>query len=244
MTEPVQVGIVRELYLYPVKSMAGEALEEAQIGWHGITGDRRYAFVQTGDPSGFPWLTARQLPQMLHYVPRYTAPIDERHTNVQVQTPDGRTLALSDPALAAELAAAYGAPTHLIKLYNGTFDELPLSLISIETLRALSESTGVSLNAPRFRPSIVIETQTGQPFLEDTWMNRQLVFGDREDAVAMRVNERDPRCVMVNIDPHTLEKDANVLRTIAKTRASCLGVYGVPEHLGTIRVGDVVRLAE
>lgn len=69
--EPVQVGIVKEIVLYPVKSMGGHTVNEAYLNWHGLGGDRKYAFVQDGNNSHFPWLTAREVPKMLHYTPGY-----------------------------------------------------------------------------------------------------------------------------------------------------------------------------
>jgi uncharacterized protein len=49
------------LWRYPVKSMAGEALVAAEVSWHGLAGDRRWAFVRDGVVrSGFPWLTLRE----------------------------------------------------------------------------------------------------------------------------------------------------------------------------------------
>jgi hypothetical protein len=55
------VGRVAGLWRFPVKSMAGEQLDEAELGWHGLAGDRRWAFVRGDTPrSGFPWLTIRR----------------------------------------------------------------------------------------------------------------------------------------------------------------------------------------
>ena len=54
------VGRVSGLWRYPVKSMAGEALAQADVSWHGFAGDRRWAFVRPGIVrSDFPWLTIR-----------------------------------------------------------------------------------------------------------------------------------------------------------------------------------------
>jgi uncharacterized protein YcbX len=57
----IQVGHVCEIVRYPIKSMAGIATESAFLGWHGLDGDRRFAFRRVGDDSGFPWLTASRL---------------------------------------------------------------------------------------------------------------------------------------------------------------------------------------
>ena len=52
-----QVATVTELYLYPVKSMRGIAVEELDVYWYGFNGDRKHSFVRSGNPTGFPWLT-------------------------------------------------------------------------------------------------------------------------------------------------------------------------------------------
>ena len=57
----MHIGTVAALYRYPVKAMAGESLTEAELGWFGLPGDRRYAFVQSDHTGDFPWLTIREL---------------------------------------------------------------------------------------------------------------------------------------------------------------------------------------
>ena len=59
----IPIGRVRSLFRYPVKSMAGVSLEHASLGWHGIEGDRRFAFRRVTEKGGMPWLTASRLPE-------------------------------------------------------------------------------------------------------------------------------------------------------------------------------------
>src|SRR5436305_15137263 len=65
----VEIGQVEALFRYPVKSMAGQRLEAAEMGWHGLEGDRRLAFRRMEDRGGFPWLSASQLPDLLRFTP-------------------------------------------------------------------------------------------------------------------------------------------------------------------------------
>src|SRR5258707_13040162 len=60
-----RIGVIKALFRYPVKSMAGESLESASLGWQGLEGDRRFAFNKTTDSAGFPWLTAGKLPSLV-----------------------------------------------------------------------------------------------------------------------------------------------------------------------------------
>jgi uncharacterized protein len=238
-----QVAVVRALYRYPVKSMAGETLNEIELGWHGFEGDRHFAFVRTNELVGVPWLTASRVPELLLYKPHYVND-DIAKGLVHVQTPEGLEMALSDARLAERLSHLYGSNVYPMRLDSGIFDQASLSLISQETIAAVSDETSRTLEIARFRPNIVVELLDGPPFTEDTWVGRRLKFGTSHDAPAMRVTERDIRCVMVNIDPVTLEKDAKVLKTIAQQHETCLGIYGSTERIGRIRVGDIISLED
>jgi uncharacterized protein len=66
---PVEIGHVEAIFRYPVKSMAGERLELANLGWDGLDGDRGLAFRRMDDRSGFPWLTAGKLPDLVLFSP-------------------------------------------------------------------------------------------------------------------------------------------------------------------------------
>src|SRR5437763_16623764 len=68
------VGEIESLWRYPVKSMRGEELQEAFVGFPGVYGDRLYASRSSAAPKGFPWLTAREQAGMLLYRPRYRHP--------------------------------------------------------------------------------------------------------------------------------------------------------------------------
>ncbi|MBE2225152.1 MAG: MOSC domain-containing protein [Anaerolineae bacterium] len=228
-----EVGVVKALYRYPVKSMRGESLMATNVGWHGLDGDRRYAFVRGDVVSSFPWLTGRQVPDMLRYAPRYTDPADVKRSEVLVETVNGRSLPVTSPELLAELAGLYGAEVSLINIGRGAFDSIPLSVMSTATAEALGA------DFRRFRQNIVIETVSGKPFAEEEWVGQALVFGD---GVRIRLNQRIPRCVMVNLDAETAVSDPAILKTIAQTRDNCVGVHASTEVPGRIAVGDVVWL--
>src|SRR6202161_3834211 len=98
------VGRFVALRRYPVKSMAAEELDEVEVSWHGLAGDRRWAFIRDGQVrSGFPWLTIRQYPEMARYRPRFAAPERPDASATLVRTPSGDELDVASPELAAEL---------------------------------------------------------------------------------------------------------------------------------------------
>ena len=232
---PIAVARVTALFRYPVKSMAAEPLESIEVGWAGFAGDRRWAFVQ-GDlvRSGFPWLTIRERPEMWHYVPHFVEATDPEKSVTLVRTPSGDEFDVVDPKLAGEL----GFNARVIKESRGIFDAFPLSLISTQTIAALGSSVGSDLEMRRFRPNIVVESFDGGDAPEDAWISDVLSVG----AMRMRVDKRDKRCVMVNVDPVTTTRNASVLRAIAQERQACLGVYGTVVTPGRVTVGDIVHL--
>ena len=228
-----EVGRVVALWRYPVKSMAGQALDAADVGWHGIAGDRRWAFVQERlVRSDFPWLTMRERSDLGRYRPALADESRPDRSETVVRTPSGEELDIADPALAAEL----GDGIRLMKVNRGTFDIAPLSLISVQTIEALGGMAGIAVDQRRFRPNLVVDAAS--PFAEDDWVGATLRLGDAR----MRVDQRDERWVMVNIDPDTSVRDPRVLRTIAQQRGACLGVYGAPVEPGRVAVGDPVVL--
>ena len=230
------VGRVVALWRYPVKSMAGEALSEAQVSWHGIAGDRRWAFVRDGTArNGFPWLSIRERAEMCHYHPFFVDPAKPDKSATQVRAPDGREFDVADPALAAEL---HPEGARLIKLDRGCFDSFPLSLITTSSIARIGEWVGATLDPRRFRPNLLVETTDGAPFQEDAWLGRVLRIGE----ISLRIDKRDGRCVITTIDPDTLERNPEVLRTIAREREGKLGVYASTVERGRVAVGDNVYL--
>jgi len=115
-----EVGRISAIYRYPVKSMAGELMDFAELGWHGLEGDRRFAFRRSGVLTGMPWLTAGRLPSLVTYVPLRDG--DDALPS-RVRTPNGEELELRGDALRDEITAAHGAPVELMQLKNGIFDD-------------------------------------------------------------------------------------------------------------------------
>src|SRR5438046_615089 len=114
------VATVESLWRYPVKSMRGEEVDELFAGFSGVYGDRLFAFKSSASPKGFPYLTAREQRRLLQYGPHFRYPdkaarpinlteaesmganpmsADLSELMVDVETPDGKALAIDDPGL-------------------------------------------------------------------------------------------------------------------------------------------------
>ena len=233
------VGTVEAVYRYPVKSMSAEPLEAAELDWYGVLGDRRYGFVQETNPGAFPWLTIREVPAMTRYIARCSD--DAERDAPTVVTPDGRELAVTDAALADELAHAHGKPIRLVRTFRGLFDCFPVSLLSAQTVGELGDLAARALQPLRFRPTIVVDAADGA-FAEDAWVGRTLQFGAGDDTPRVRIDVRDQRCMVINVDHVTAERDPAVLRAAAQHRDACVGVYGSVERPGVLRAGASVTL--
>jgi uncharacterized protein YcbX len=237
-----QVGTVAALYRFPVKSMGGEALEQAPLYWHSLEGDRRQVFVKSGDLSSFPWLTARDVPELVHYTAYLTDPANVRRSPVMVRTPEGDELPVESEDLRNRLERLHDAPIYLLRTSRGAPDAAGVSVVGLGTIRALGERIGQTLDVRRFRQNVYLETLGGEPDVEDGWVGRRLVFGDGEQAASVRILRPDHRCMMVNLSPEHAGQNPAVLREIAQSRDNCLGLYASTETTGPLRVGDPVYL--
>ncbi|HTE40991.1 MAG TPA: MOSC N-terminal beta barrel domain-containing protein, partial [Steroidobacteraceae bacterium] len=198
------VGHVVGLWRYPVKSMAAEALPSADVSWHGVTGDRRWAFIRPGvEQSGFPWLTLRERGDLNHYRPSFVEPAIPDKSQTIVRTPQGRIFDITDPALATELCPG----ARVIRQDHGVFDTFPLSLITTQTIAKLGERVGAPLQVERFRPNILVAATGDDSFPEDDWNGCVLCIG----SLRMRIDKRDGRCAVITIDPRTGERNPEIL---------------------------------
>lgn len=230
------VGRVVGLWRYPVKSMGPEALEAVQVSWHGVAGDRRWAFIRPdATRSAFPWFTIRERGDMSRFVPTLTDPDRPEMSQTRVRTPDGDEYDVADPALGSAL---HPEGLTLIRQGRGVFDTFPLSLISVQTIDRLGELLGCPLDARRFRPNLLIDVGRAGPFAEDRWVGRELAIGE----MRMRVDKRDGRCVVITVDPDTGERSPEILRAVASERQGCLGVYGSTVQPGVVALDDDVRI--
>lgn len=245
----MELGRISAIFRYPVKSMAGELVDVARLSWHGIEGDRRLAFRRITDKSGFPWLSASKLPELLLYKPvRLDSNANSENGELlptHVRTPDGKEYELRSDELSQEVSSRYGSDVELMNLRHGIFDESPISIISLGTVHGVARESGRGVDScdlRRFRPNIVIETDGAKPFGEDKWVGRTLMFGEGTSGPAVRVTMRDERCVMVNFDPDTAERDSEVMKTVVRLNENFAGVYGTVVRAGELRVGQVVTL--
>jgi uncharacterized protein YcbX len=258
------VGKIDSLWRYPVKSMRGEELDEAFAGFSGIYGDRLFAFKSSASPKGFPYLTAREQTRLLQYRPRFRYPnkaarpvnlteaesmganpvsADPSELMVDVETPDGRTLAIDDPVL-MELARTDIDQKHqltLMRSERGMTDCRPFSMFSLQSAEQLGEETGTPIDKRRFRANVYVDLTSAQGFGENEFVGRSLRIGPK---AVITILERDPRCMMITLDPDTGEKTPAILKKVAQAHDGMAGVYGAVMVEGTLHKGDSVELLD
>jgi uncharacterized protein len=237
-----EVGQVEAIFRYPVKSMAGEQLEAATLGWYGIDGDRRLALRRVNDHSGMPWLTASKVPELVLFTPLPRQDGAQGEIPTHIRTLDGKELPVFGEELANEVGRRYGAPVQMMQLRHGIFDEACVSVIASDTVREIGRLAGLSLDIRRFRPNIVIRLLRPIPFREDAWLGGVLTFGEGDDAPAIAVTMRDERCSMVNIDPDSARPAPEVMKAIVRVNQNHAGIYGSVTHIGRVTVGQAVFL--
>lgn len=238
----IEIGHVEGIFRYPVKSMRGERLEAANLGRHGIEGDRRLALRRMDDRGGLPWLTAGKLPELVLYAPRRRGDCAQDDLPAHIRTPDGREMPVFGEDLATEIGRRCGMRVEMMHLKHGIFDEASISVIASDTVREIGRLAGVSPDVRRFRPNIVIRLSRTSPFQEDQWVGGVLSFGDGNDAPAITVTMRDVRCSMLNLDADSAKPDPEVLKAVVRVHENTAGVYAAVTRTGRLAVGQTIIL--
>jgi uncharacterized protein YcbX len=232
------IGKILQLARYPVKSMRGESLLAAELTFQGLPEDRRYAFVQTASRSAFPWLTARELPELLRYQPNVEQQVSGELA-VTVTSPSGNEWPIRSEELRQEIEARSGRGVFLLRQGRGSYDEAPISLISRQTVARIAEESSTKEDAWRFRPNLLVDLQNGKAFRELDWVGGVLRIGK---AARVAITKADQRCVIITLDPQSGHPSPEILRCVAQGHKRCAGVYGSVISPGEVNVGDSIWL--
>jgi uncharacterized protein len=258
------IGKVDSLWRYPVKSMRGEELDELFAGFSGIYGDRLFAFKSSASPTGFPYLTAREQRRLLQYRPRFRHPekaarpinlteaesmganplsADLAELVVDVETPDGETLAIGDPALIEMLRADIDQKHEvtLMQSQRAMTDCRPVSILSLQSAQQLAEETGTPVDKRRFRANVYVDLTSAKGFAENELVGRSVRIGPK---AVVTILERDARCMIITLDPDTGEQAPAILKKVAQAHDGMAGVYGAVMVEGMLHKGDSVELLD
>jgi len=235
---------VAELWRFPVKSLQGEQLERVDLTAAGVEGDRRYAIFDLNTGFG---LTARREPELLFA----SARLREDGT-AQITLPDGST-ADDDDALSGWL----GRPVTL-RQADSPSERQYENVVDFEREQTSSwapfqGAAGAFHDSARSRVSLV-STATIGDWDRRRFRSNVVLAGEGEDGLVgsrielggarIDIGHRMGRCVMTTREqPGGIDRDLDVLRTIARERDACLAVGGLVARPGSVAVGDPLTRA-
>ena len=248
------IGKIDSVWRYPVKSMRGEAMDKVFVGYSGLIGDRVYAIHSDQRSTRFPWFTARNYSDLIRYKARFkdndgtiepsnpeaahpNLPLDEAFT-VDIETPEGIIAPLDDLFLAG-LPAGDNETLTLRYSPRNFVDVTPISLLSKQTIRQLSEETGAALDSERFRANFNVDWADGGGFFEDSLVGKRLRIGEQ---VEIALTDRDARCKMITLDPATAQAMPDLLKHVLAQHGGCVGVYGSVVREGFVRPNDQIEV--
>jgi uncharacterized protein YcbX len=254
------LGVVAELWRYPVKSMLGERVGETAVTARGLTGDRAYALLDVESGRVVSAKNPAKWARMFEL-----RAVSDGGGEVRIGFPDGSEAALAGAE--ARLSSFLGREVRLITeppakpryetlplgqtegeahdspLINGFFDLGAVHLLSTGTLEHLRSLYAAGrFERARFRPNILLRTADGGPggFLEDGWIGKTLLMG----SARLKVFSPTIRCVMTTLPQGDLPNDPGVLKTAALHNHANVGCYAVVVAGGVVREGDEARVVD
>lgn len=243
MTNIGRVFLIRR---YPFKGMRGEDLDQVRVRTSGLTGDRIYAFEDPTNPSNFPWVTSRMIPEALLFKPRLVSPPDpavqypkSENFKLEVETPEGQVLNVADSDFVGYFERRWGRKVALRFSEGGQHDSRPISVLGLSSVEQLEKETGLSLDRNRFRANFYVQWNDPSPFFEETLIGKTIQIGDK---VRLHISKRNKRCVVVTLDPATGIATPEVLKHVGQKYKGLFGVYASVIDDGVVKHGDLIGL--
>ncbi|MGH7608950.1 MAG: MOSC domain-containing protein [Candidatus Dormibacteria bacterium] len=217
-----------QLWRYPMKSLAGEPLEHSQLGSSGLPGDRRVAAFEPEAAQPDKPVSARQRPALLKFRARSAG------ASVEVWGGDGPWAPWDLPEVAAQLGAACHTRLELRAVPEGAFDDSPILILHLATVRALGEELGRAVDPRRFRANLYLDGPGLGAYEEPGLLGRRLRVG----RAVLEVAAVCPRCTIPTRDPDTWAVWPQLLRHLVQTRDEVAGAYCRIVSPGEVGVGD------
>ena len=218
---------VVEIWRYPVKSMAGERLEECAITERGLEGDRRWAFIDRSPNRDGKWFNIKQHAPLITYHARLVGGA------LDLVAPDGTTAAL-DGNLVRRLESEAARTIELRELPGENFDSAHVLIVNLATVELFAREAGMSLDPRRFRANLYVDGL--EPEEELRWLGRLIHAGDAE----LEVVDRCERCKVITMDPDTTEAQPELLKLLVELHDERLGMYCRVVRPGRVAIGDFV----
>lgn len=234
------VGVVSELWRYPVQSLRGERLPALDFTPQGIRGDRGYCVAEAetgaaGTAARPPWkmLVTWAARYLVEPGPDTDLPV------VEVAFPDGAAMFSDDTRIHDAMSERIGRPVRLARS-DAPDTVLPYKashchLLTNATLKALAAAYPAGRFVPeRFRPNVVLDCGGVTGFIENGWLGSDLDLG----AVRLDINEHCVRCALTTRPQGDLPMDPGILHTAQQFNDNHVGVYGAVRQSGRVSLGD------
>lgn len=205
--------------------MAGEKLDSCVVTGTGLDGDRKWALVDGVPNRNGKLYTNTQDARLMTYTARLSG------KGVEVATPAGESRHLDDHFV-AELAAAVSRPLTLRDQAGSNFDDSHVLVVNVASIAAFAREAGVEIDRRRFRANFYVGGL--EPDEEVRWLDRLIRVG----SAVLEVVKRCERCAVISRDPDTTMASPELLRLLAQTSDTCMGVYCRVQTPGIVTTGD------
>lgn len=210
----------------------------------GIPGDRRYALIDAkSGAAAAPERESRWRPALFLHA------VQPPGADPSIVFPDGPIFSIDNPALNARLSDYFGfsvaigvyQPHPVFPLTRHRHPHYAVHLVTTASMAHLAGLVhGGPLDARRFRPTALIETDASGGFVEDGWIGRCLALGE----IRLTADEPSKRCGVTFLAQPGLAEEPNILRGILRYNKRHFGIYCSVRRGGTVRAGDELTTEE
>lgn len=267
------IGSVKLLLRYPVKSMVGETIETTVITNKGLLGDRAYALIDTTNNKIISAKNPRKWPNLFSYHAKFVnEPTENNITDIQITLPNNNTIYSTQEDISEVLSSAFNSK---IKLSSIVPDKVQLeeyfadikevknkdsvvdanmakgTFFDLGTIHILTTSTIKQLK--KLYPEGDFHIDRFRPNIVIDLDSEDIGFIENEwvgkkimigDEVILSIKEATPRCVMTTLKQDSLVKDVNILKTAIKNNNGNIGVYADVISGGIIKNNDLIKIIE
>jgi len=242
---------------YPVKSLSCEELHTSILTpGEGLPYDRQWALAHPDSEAAvdFSWHPKSQYMVLVREkrLAQIKSRFDETtgrlwleapgglHAEGKLNTEEGRTAIAG--AIAKHLGLNSSGQPCLVEADDVAYFDTtkgPISILNMESHRALEKVLSQKLNPARFRMNLLLEGM--EPWAEGQWPGNRIAVGE----TILQITEPTGRCKATHINPDTGEEDTKILHALKDRYGHTqMGVYAVVVQGGAIRVGDDVRVLD
>lgn len=221
------------MWRYPVKSLGGERLQGSPLTGGGLPGDRIVAVLEPASRRPEHPVSARDLPALLAFQATW------EEGQALVSGPGLDRVGHRDPRVGVAVSEYCGRRLRLQELAEPWFDDAPIHLVNLASLRRLGSELKGEVDHRRFRANLYLEAADSEAGCETGWEGVRVALG----GACLEVLGGCPRCALTTRDPDNPDSSwPLLLRHLVRTRGELMGVYLRAVSEGPVGEGDVLRL--